>query len=216
MMFGNVAPAPFSVTCAAAGAAASRVARASDVIRFMSSLVLERELHLEKGTLAARVLQRRCATFEREQVHVAEHPDVGLDLIRETGDDARLLVVRRVRMGIHDIDAPDSRGFTAAEAIDAERAQDAPADRGVFGRHELTRQRHLLRLIRESAEEAIAVRAAGRLADPGVAGESQSADWACVVRGGQAHGDPSRDRKSTRLNSSHVKISYAVFCLKKK
>src|SRR5436309_9101007 len=26
----------------------------------------------------------------------------------------------------------------------------------------------------------------------------------------------SSDRKSTRLNSSHVKISYAVFCLKKK
>ncbi len=25
-----------------------------------------------------------------------------------------------------------------------------------------------------------------------------------------------RDRKSTRLNSSHVVISYAVFCLKKK
>src|SRR5436305_5983471 len=33
-------------------------------------------------------------------------------------------------------------------------------------------------------------------------------------------GDPLRghveDRKSTRLNSSHVRISYAVFCLKKK
>src|SRR5690606_40243077 len=28
--------------------------------------------------------------------------------------------------------------------------------------------------------------------------------------------DGSEDRKSTRLNSSHVKISYAVFCLKKK
>src|SRR5690606_40608352 len=27
---------------------------------------------------------------------------------------------------------------------------------------------------------------------------------------------PRGDRKSTRLNSSHVKISYAVFCLKKK
>src|SRR5690606_41723745 len=27
---------------------------------------------------------------------------------------------------------------------------------------------------------------------------------------------PWLDRKSTRLNSSHVKISYAVFCLKKK
>src|SRR2546430_5620223 len=30
-------------------------------------------------------------------------------------------------------------------------------------------------------------------------------------------GDPARqDRKSTRLNSSHSQISYAVFCLKKK
>src|SRR3712207_9409316 len=34
------------------------------------------------------------------------------------------------------------------------------------------------------------------------------------------HGEPGlavhRDRKSTRLNSSHANISYAVFCLKKK
>src|SRR5690606_40390580 len=29
-------------------------------------------------------------------------------------------------------------------------------------------------------------------------------------------GNVVRDRKSTRLNSSHVKISYAVFCLKKR
>src|SRR5438874_9973285 len=29
-------------------------------------------------------------------------------------------------------------------------------------------------------------------------------------------GSARRDRKSTRLNSSHVEISYAVFCLKKK
>src|SRR5690606_41195905 len=28
--------------------------------------------------------------------------------------------------------------------------------------------------------------------------------------------ETAEDRKSTRLNSSHVKISYAVFCLKKK
>src|SRR5438034_5598185 len=28
--------------------------------------------------------------------------------------------------------------------------------------------------------------------------------------------DPKKDRKSTRLNSSHTVISYAVFCLKKK
>src|SRR3712207_8012607 len=31
-----------------------------------------------------------------------------------------------------------------------------------------------------------------------------------------ASGSSSSDRKSTRLNSSHANISYAVFCLKKK
>src|SRR5690606_40974372 len=31
-----------------------------------------------------------------------------------------------------------------------------------------------------------------------------------------SHTDDPQDRKSTRLNSSHVKSSYAVFCLKKK
>src|SRR6266511_5746410 len=48
----------------------------------------------------------------------------------------------------------------------------------------------------------------------------------CEDRHGEHHVPPERghgdragahqDRKSTRLNSSHVKISYAVFCLKKK
>src|SRR3712207_8115225 len=51
----------------------------------------------------------------------------------------------------------------------------------------------------------------------GVAAQSCSVDvpeiaarphWRCA----NAH----RDRKSTRLNSSHANISYAVFCLKKK
>src|SRR3712207_8176160 len=32
----------------------------------------------------------------------------------------------------------------------------------------------------------------------------------------EPHGATREDRKSTRLNSSHVNISYAVFCLKKK
>src|SRR3712207_7885828 len=38
------------------------------------------------------------------------------------------------------------------------------------------------------------------------------------ARGGAAgrHRALKRDRKSTRLNSSHANISYAVFCLKKK
>src|SRR5439155_4151378 len=55
-------------------------------------------------------------------------------------------------------------------------------------------------------------------------GRDQGGDHRVVpVRGAQVH--PPRavdhaqlrpDRKSTRLNSSHVAISYAVFCLKKK
>src|SRR5215510_8245064 len=36
------------------------------------------------------------------------------------------------------------------------------------------------------------------------------------MEGGRALDKPCGDRKSTRLNSSHVAISYAVFCLKKK
>src|SRR3712207_8907660 len=51
--------------------------------------------------------------------------------------------------------------------------------------------------------------------------------WACIpsktlLRPGEAvHGAreaaaSAEDRKSTRLNSSHANISYAVFCLKKK
>src|SRR5690606_39621109 len=43
--------------------------------------------------------------------------------------------------------------------------------------------------------------------------ESRRADGAGGNTGGA---ELRRDRKSTRLNSSHVKISYAVFCLKKK
>src|SRR3712207_8736635 len=35
-------------------------------------------------------------------------------------------------------------------------------------------------------------------------------------RASRAGGSLHRDRKSTRLNSSHANISYAVFCLKKK
>src|SRR5207302_11358399 len=44
----------------------------------------------------------------------------------------------------------------------------------------------------------------------------------CIGRSHGIHAEPTTfgwklaDRKSTRLNSSHVKISYAVFCLKKK
>src|SRR5690554_7289473 len=37
-----------------------------------------------------------------------------------------------------------------------------------------------------------------------------------AIKKNDANGTQPQDRKSTRLNSSHVRISYAVFCLKKK
>src|SRR5690625_7065992 len=40
--------------------------------------------------------------------------------------------------------------------------------------------------------------------------------WRLAQRRNPAPLPEHRDRKSTRLNSSHVAISYAVFCLKKK
>src|SRR5262245_64723362 len=49
----------------------------------------------------------------------------------------------------------------------------------------------------------------GRLLRRGAGNRGLGGRGACCARFG-------RDRKSTRLNSSHLGISYAVFCLKKK
>src|SRR5689334_23593942 len=56
-------------------------------------------------------------------------------------------------------------------------------------------------------------RAIAELAQPALAGELL--DLLLVLPEGGL-GLIQRDRKSTRLNSSHSSISYAVFCLKKK
>src|SRR2546426_4309472 len=52
-------------------------------------------------------------------------------------------------------------------------------------------------------------------ADPRMQAEPSCLDAADLDRQADAALDR-RDRKSTRLNSSHLVISYAVFCLKKK
>src|SRR5690606_37244533 len=71
-----------------------------------------------------------------------------------------------------------------------------------------------LAVIRVGFEPPAAVRTAGRL----VKGLAVLLGGLAVVAVVQAATAAVReqDRKSTRLNSSHVKISYAVFCLKKK
>src|SRR5688572_32531462 len=47
-----------------------------------------------------------------------------------------------------------------------------------------------------------------------IAGPDEAIDWIEAHRRAVEH--LAQDRKSTRLNSSHSQISYAVFCLKKK
>src|SRR3712207_8183573 len=50
----------------------------------------------------------------------------------------------------------------------------------------------------------------------GDAGVEGGAEGRVEIGRADGHGLGSLDRKSTRLNSSHANISYAVFCLKKK
>src|SRR5690606_40277771 len=74
----------------------------------------------------------------------------------------------------------------------------------------------------EAAERAIAaaLRSAAEAGDPADKVEIVSRLigllWTATRDAAAVRRDGVRDRKSTRLNSSHVKISYAVFCLKKK
>src|SRR5437773_6678473 len=75
-------------------------------------------------------------------------------------------------------------------SAELEAIQDAMA-----AKHRFEVTQHLLRIIGVCAECRRAMKAAGK--------------DETVQRAGA-------DRKSTRLNSSHITISYAVFCLKKK
>src|SRR2546422_8201727 len=52
------------------------------------------------------------------------------------------------------------------------------------------------------------------ISSPARAPRAGRATWGTRTSG--SRGAPDRDRKSTRLNSSHGYISYAFFCLKKK
>src|SRR3989442_4336616 len=58
----------------------------------------------------------------------------------------------------------------------------------------------------------------GCFCDPKCRDARYVAAYDCILTGHKrsAQAQFHEDRKSTRLNSSHVRISYAVFCLKKK
>src|SRR3989442_11707445 len=88
----------------------------------------------------------------------------------------------------------------------------------------MTRQRHAdtnFRPLLAQVDRALRQLVTAVLAVPGLGRVQCSAGYA-GGRGQQCPtfyamlGASDEDRKSTRLNSSHVRISYAVFCLKKK
>src|SRR6266508_6084697 len=87
-------------------------------------------------------------------------------------------------------DEPDRRGAVAAVVL-VRACAPSPGAEGMGG---------------EAGERG------GRAARPPPPGKAQQRGQDRKLLAG--HGG--RDRKSTRLNSSHVAISYAVFCLKKK
>src|SRR5699024_7366992 len=113
----------------------------------------------------------------------------------------RIIIVSSAGVGdsIHQLDA---QGQYVVETIIKEAVED-------HGRQEA--------LVQESGLQWTVVRPGGLTTDPLVeytadhSGEIRisSIPRACVA-------NFPTDRKSTRLNSSHVSISYAVFCLKKK
>src|SRR2546427_3753399 len=73
----------------------------------------------------------------------------------------------------------------------------------------------LFRSNRRTPPQSRRPRHSRRTARIAAAGSRANRDVSCACSvGGQ--GVARRDRKSTRLNSSHSQISYAVFCLKKK
>src|SRR5690606_39689227 len=76
---------------------------------------------------------------------------------------------------------------------------------------QLTVRDHARELVRADEQVVHAV----HLARPRVARRRGHREPHLGVAGPDVGGHRPLDRKSTRLNSSHVKISYAVFCLKK-
>src|SRR5207302_3340863 len=63
---------------------------------------------------------------------------------------------------------------------------------------------------------AILVASTNRVLPPSFSEMIRTSSCAIFKTASQRRISSALDRKSTRLNSSHVKISYAVFCLKKK
>ena len=103
-------------------------------------------------------------------------------------------------------DKPDGAGETSAKDSEFLNALDKKIDRLLEFLDPATKKEE-----KDPMDEAIESLEGGKDEDP--KGDDQENGEAKVVPVGEM--DEETDRKSTRLNSSHANISYAVFCLKK-
>src|SRR5260221_1919613 len=123
MMFGNVAPAPLSCTCAAAGAAAKTSAtRAMERVVFTGSssvgVALERELRLEQGSGPDRLSRRRRRpALIRQIVDVEQQAQIRAHLIRDPCDNAGLVVTGDGVVGIQQVDPGDGGELGRLEGV---------------------------------------------------------------------------------------------------
>src|SRR5207302_6645673 len=95
---------------------------------------------------------------------------------------------------------------TTSASSDTVKASSSSAHRTIRARSRTSSAGHL-----RCRAARLAIRGFGRGASPAAAGAATLLHVADELQELERV-----DRKSTRLNSSHVKISYAVFCLKKK
>src|SRR5205809_5852341 len=119
--------------------------------------------------------------------------------------------IRAIRSRVPDAadEAEDQRALALVLAAEGELVAAEHALRDVIARAEGHRRPQLL--AEATRDLAIVLRRSGRNAEAQAA--ARTAQSILARLGAEAE---IRDRKSTRLNSSHGYISYAVFCLKKK
>src|SRR5690606_40643652 len=91
--------------------------------------------------------------------------------------------------------------------IDAEPPRDEEVERGIAA---------IEQYLRDQASTTPAKHTPATSGDEDTPADAEDDDPAGEETGAVEPYRPTPDRKSTRLNSSHVKISYAVFRLKKK
>src|SRR5207302_10921441 len=134
------------------------------------------------------------------------HPPVQFLLARRLGLEAREVGLRRLQLPGHRADLPRLR------RVDIEVEDDEQPHHGERPHDELVASRERLHC---TSPVFCTTSRVGWVPPGGALGLPEAPPPGEVTASPGREFDP-RDRKSTRLNSSHVKISYAVFCLKKK